>query len=927
MSGELGQMTRARHPYERARAIAAFTAGGESFRHVDLAALGGMFGDLSGLPYCLRVVLENLVRNQGELGVETDQIAHVANWAPDGAPLSLPLRVSRVILPDSSGLPALMDLAALRGALVGRGVAAEAVGPQIPVDLVIDHSLIVESAGSAASEAHNVAREFERNAERYSFFKWAQQAFDGLRVVPPGMGIVHQVHIERLANVVAEETRDGQRFAFPEFVLGGDSHTPMVNALGILAWGVGGIEAEAALLGQPHMVRIGQVIGVRLTGERLREGVTTTDLVLTVTQRLREVGVVGQFVEFTGPGLDRLTVPERATLANMAPEYGATVGYFPIDAMTIAYLRQTGRDAAHVALVESYAKAAGLFRDGRGPEPRYSKLVEIDLAAIEPSVAGPRRPQDRMPLSAVKPGFRELLRRPFAEGGYAAEDADRRVTVEMAGERVELSHGSLAIAAITSCTNTSNPWVMLGAGLLARRAVERGLRPSPAVKASLAPGSRVVTGYLQQAGLLPCLEQLGFYVVGYGCTTCSGKSGALAEPVARAIEDEGLVAAAVVSGNRNFEGRIHRLVRANYIASPMLVVAYALAGRIDIDFSVEPIGHDPQGSPVYLRDIWPANAEIAALVGMTQEPRLYDENYAALFDGTALWESLAAQSGPLFQWPTDSTYIHEPPFFRHLGGAAAGIPDMLRDARALCIFGDSLTTDHISPAGEIPLDSPAGRYLQGQGVAQQSFNAFTQRRGNHEVMVRGAFANIRIRNLLVPDTEGGVTLQFPAGVKSSVHDAAMVYAKAGTPVIVIAGKDYGMGSSRDWAAKGPALLGVRAVLAESYERIHRANLVGMGILPLCFRAGENRQSLGLTGAESYTFSGIAAALSEGAPIAVTAAGEDGRSVSFAVELAVESRTEVSCLQSGGIFATIFNQILQKHAPDLREPHGGGQVTP
>jgi aconitate hydratase len=883
--------------------VETLRVGDETWRHVAPASR-------PGLPYCLRVVVENLVRNRAFLMLSEAEIARVADWSPGTAAFSVPMRVSRVILPDSSGLPVLNDLGGLRAAMARRGLAPQAAGPQIPVDLVVDHSLIAEAAGHAGAAAFNVAREFERNAERYSHLKWAQQAFDGLRVVPPGMGIVHQVHIERLARVVDTETRDGVDWAFPEFVLGGDSHTPMVGALGVLAWGVGGIEAEAAILGQPHMVRIDKVVGVRLTG-RLREGAVTTDLVLALTQRLREVGVVGQFVEFIGDGAAALTVPDRATLSNMAPEYGATIGYFPIDAGAIAYLRQTGRLEGHIALVEAYARAAGLYREAGDPEPRYSQVVELDVSAVEPSMAGPRRPQDRLALAAVKPGFADLLPRSAGEGGFGADPA---FSATVCGEPV--GHGALAIAAITSCTNTSNPGVMLGAGLLARRAVELGLKPKPWVKASLAPGSRVVTRYLEQAGLLTYLEQLGFHLVGYGCTTCSGKSGPIHPEMERAV-GEGLVAAAVLSGNRNFEGRIHRLVRAAYLASPLLVVAYALAGRVDIDIAAEPLGEDAEGRPVYLRDLWPASSAVAALLGVAADPTLYRANYADLFQGTELWARLPSQTGPLFSWDPASTYMKEPPFFAAQEGERRGWADTLDGARVLGLFGDSLTTDHIAPAGEIPLDSPAGRYLSDQGVAQKSFNAFTQRRGNHEVLLRGIFANPRIRNLLVPEAEGGTTRHFPDGATGSTYDTAMAYKAEGVPAIVLAGKDYGMGSSRDWAAKGPALLGVRVVIAESYERIHRSNLTALGILPLRFRAGESWRSLGLTGAERFGFTGLEAALDGGA-VQVVAEPAEGPPIGFEAEPAIESPIEAACLKAGGMFATLYDSLTAPAAA-LKEP--------
>jgi aconitate hydratase len=868
--------------------------------HVDLpGAACALGGSLKKLPYVLRIILENLVRNQAVLDLGDDVLARVASWSGADAAFSVPMMVSRVILPDSSGLPALIDLAALRSTLTAQGVDASGIGPQIPVDLVVDHSLIVDQAGHAGAAAFNVAREFERNGERYRFLKWAQQAFDGLRIVPPGVGIVHQVHVERLASVVAE--REGQ--LFPEFVLGGDSHTPMVGALGVLAWGVGGIEAEAAILGQPYMVRVGEVVGVRLNGE-LREGVTTTDLVLALTQRLRQAGVVGQYVEFTGEGAARLTVPDRATLSNMAPEYGATCGFFPIDAATIAYLHESGREADHVATVEAYARATGLYREVGDAEPTYSRIVELDVSAVEPSLAGPRRPQDRVALGAAAGSFRDALDKAPTEGGFGVDPA-QRATLALDGEGAEVGHGVLAIAAIASCTNTSNPGVMLGAGLMAKRAGELGLKPKPWVKTSLAPGSRVVTRYLEEAGLLGPLEQFGFHVIGYGCTTCSGKSGPIDPAVAEIVEREGIVAASILSGNRNFEGRIHRLIRANYLASPMLVFAYALAGRIDVDLTREPLSHTPDGKAVYLADLWPDRAAIEAVMGVARSPELYRANYADLFGGTPQWDKLEAPRGKHFPFDESSTYIIESPFFTRRNP----VGDAIEGARVLGVFGDSLTTDHITPAGEIGLESEAGRYLSARGVPQQSFNAFTQRRGNHEVMLRGAFANPRIRNLLVPGSEGGVTLSLPSGEQTSIYAAAAAYRDAGTPMIVLAGKDYGMGSSRDWAAKGTALLGIRAVIAENFERIHRSNLVALGVVPLRFREGESWRSLGLTGRERFDLAGIGDAIARSGWVTATATDDDGKTIRFEVQPVIEAATEIACLNAGGMFATIHDKLL------------------
>lgn len=897
------------------RPFSGATGAAGGLEYVDLAeATRDRPGGLSQIPFTIRVLLENALRSAGPGWADEAALKRLRDWAPGGEPFAVPLRVSRVILPDSSGLPALMDLAGLRRSLARAGHDAAGVSPRVPVDLVVDHSLIVDHFGSPDAASLNVAREFERNAERYTFFKWARQAFDGLRVVPPGMGIVHQVHLERLARVVATEERDGRRLAFPEFVLGGDSHTPMVNALGVLAWGVGGVEAEAAILGRPYVVPVPRVVGVRLSGT-VSPGVTTTDIVLSVTERLRAVGVVGAFVEFTGPGLSGLSVPDRATIANMAPEYGATVGFFPIDARTLEYLAQTGRDADQVALVETYARAAGFFRDDASPEPSFDASVDFDLGAVAPSLAGPSRPQDRLGLSAVKPDFQARLGAPRAQGGFSIErGAEQSVRVDIDGESHRLRHGAVAIAAITACTNTSNPSVMLAAGLLARNAVARGLKTPAYVKTSLAPGSRVVARYLRDAGLLEPLERLGFFIVGYGCTTCSGKSGPLPEPMAEAIEKQGLLAAAVVSSNRNFEGRIHRQLRAAYLASPPLVVAYALAGRVDIDLTSEPIGTDARGQPVHLADIWPSPEEVAGLIGRTQVPALYLENYAELYDGTDHWRALKAPNGPLYPWEEGSTYLLAPPFFDDAGGAAASGPaDRIEGARILGLFGDSLTTDHISPAGEIPVDSAAGRFLAEAGVAPRDFNAYTMRRGNHHVMARGTFANIRIRNELVPGGEGGVTLKLPEGERMSVFAAAQAYRAEATPLIVLAGKDYGMGSSRDWAAKGPALLGVRAVIADSFERIHRANLIALGIAPLVFRAGQSWRSLGLSGRERYSLSGLRAGIAVGAPIGVTAQGEDDAVVSFEVDAAILAPAESETLLQGGMFRAVWRQFAGARA--------------
>ena len=848
----------------------------------------------SPLPYSLRVVLENLVRNSSGKAQDQQLIDSVAGWTPSAEPLIVPLKVDRVVLPDSSGLPVLLDFAALRDALVREGKDASLAEPAIPCNLIVDHSLIVDQAGHAGAALFNLGMEFKRNNERYAVFKWAQQAFEQVRVIPPGMGIIHQIHLEHLAQVVSADAGG----AHPEFVLGCDSHTPMVNALGVLGWGVGGIDAEAALVGERYSVRIPRVVGVRLSGA-LRPGVTTTDLVLTLTQRLRQLGVVGDFVEFTGDGLDMLAVPDRATIANMAPEYGATCSYFPIDDQTLHYLTQTGRSPDHVDLVRATAEALALFRTTGEPQPSFSALLDIDLGEVETSVAGPRRPQDRTALDAVKPAFANAVAAPRDEGGFGAEP--------------HAGHGTLAIAAITACTNTSNPALMLGAGLLARNAVFRGLHPPAHVKTSLAPGSRVVIDYLAAAGLLPELEKLGFFTVGFGCTTCSGKSGPIDAELERRAKSENMVLAAVLSGNRNFDGRIHKSVQAAYLASPMLVVAFALAGRVDIDFRNEPLGKDEHGDAVFLHELWPSKADIDAVIHLAADPSLYQRNYASVFAGTAEWQRLEGPDGPLFAWDETSTYIKRPPFFDDAFLASRrNLGDSLKDARVLVRFGDSLTTDHVTPSGEIPEDTLAGQYLASQGVPPAAFNAYTQRRGNHEVLVRATFANPRIRNLILEGRDGGYTRYFPEGTEMPVYEAANVYAQNGTPTLVLAGKDYGMGSSRDWAAKGPALLGISMVIAKSFERIHRSNLVGVGILPALFASDEDADALGLDGSERYDITGIAAAIAEGAPIAVSATRADGCRVQFAVSAALYGQDERDLMQSGGIFPRLFQRLLSQH---------------
>ncbi|MBO2519874.1 MULTISPECIES: aconitate hydratase AcnA [Limnochorda] len=850
------------------------------------------------LPYSLRILLENLLRHVDGYVVNPEDVEALARWRPGAEPREIAFMPARVVLQDFTGVPAVVDLAAMRAAMKRMGGDPKRINPLIPVDLVIDHSVQVDLFGTQYAFLGNVELEFERNRERYAFLRWAQKAFTNFRVVPPGTGIVHQVNLEYLARVVELREQDGELTIFPDTLVGTDSHTTMINGLGVLGWGVGGIEAEAVMLGQPYSMLIPEVVGFRLTGQ-LPEGSTATDLVLRVTEMLRQKGVVGKFVEFFGPGLDHLTLPDRATIANMSPEYGATMGFFPVDHETLNYLRGTGRDPGLIDRVERYCKEQGLFRTADSPDPEYSDLLELDMSTVEPSLAGPRRPQDRVPLGQVKASFQKTLREHFGRNGEA----------ELPGpsENGRLSDGAVAIAAITSCTNTSNPSVMVGAGLLAKKAVERGLRVKPYVKTSMAPGSRVVTDYLEAAGLLPYFEALRFHVVGYGCTTCIGNSGQLPASAAQQVEEGDLVVAAVLSGNRNFEGRINPLVKANYLASPPLVIAYAIAGRMDIDLTTEPLGYDPNGQPVYLRDIWPSQEEIREIIERTLDPELFKRRYAEVFDGDERWQSLPVPEGDLYQWDEASTYIQEPPFFTDMP-LTPPEPKDITGARVLVVLGDSITTDHISPAGAISLGTPAAQYLQERGVDVADFNTYGSRRGNHEVMMRGTFANIRLRNLLAPGTEGGWTRHLPDGEVMTIYDAALAYQKEGVPLLVLAGKEYGSGSSRDWAAKGPYLLGVRAVLAESFERIHRSNLIGMGILPLQFRPGENRESLGLDGTEVYDIEGIAQ-LTPGATLTVRARREDGSEIRFQAIARIDTPVELESYRHGGILQAVLRKLL------------------
>jgi aconitate hydratase len=950
-------------------------------------------GDVFSLPFSIRVMLESLLRNAGGKFVSQQDVEALASW-PGSVGGELAYLPARVVMQDFTGVPAVVDLAAMRSAMQNVGGDPGKINPLVPTDLVIDHSVQVDAFGTPAALQFNAEREFERNRERYEFLKWGQQAFDNFSVVPPATGIIHQVNLEYLAKGVV--VKDG--VAMPDTLVGTDSHTTMINGLGVLGWGVGGIEAEAVTLGQPYYMLVPEVIGFKLTGA-LQEGVTATDLVLTVTQMLRSHGVVGKFVEFYGEGLSKLSLPDRATIANMSPEFGATCTFFPVDTETLRYLRGTGRDEGLVELVEAYYKEQGLWRTDETPEPRFSEVLDLDLETVEASLAGPRRPQDRVALEDMQPSFRQALAEmvdpdhpllnghddaynhadeesfpasdtpnpdiPTGRAGGAANEAEGKdggaastgeghegdntesfptsdtpaaaadatgkgeadptsggepesgapeaepsgsITVTVDGEELYLKHGSAVIAAITSCTNTSNPSVMMGAGLLAKKAVDRGLSVAPHVKTSLAPGSKVVTEYLQTSGLLDPLEKLNFDVVGYGCTTCIGNSGPLAEEISAAVEENDLVVAAVLSGNRNFEGRINPDVRANYLASPPLVVAYALAGTVDIDLSKDPIGEDESGNPVYLRDVWPSQEEVAREIENALDPEIYREQYADVYTGNEQWNDVEVPSGDLFEWDPDSTYIQEPSFFKDMGSEPEDLKD-IEGARILVRVGDSVTTDHISPAGAIPSKMPAGQYLISKDVDPRDFNSYGSRRGNHEVMVRGTFGNIRLRNQLV-EKEGGYTIHLPDGEETTIYEASLQYAEENVPLVILAGKEYGSGSSRDWAAKGSFLLGVRAVIAESFERIHRSNLIGMGVLPLQYSEGESAESLGLTGHESFDISGLAE-LEPGKELTVRATDDDGGEKEFVVKARVDSPVEVEYLRNGGILQTVLRQLLKE----------------
>jgi aconitate hydratase len=854
-------------------------------------------GSLGHLPFSLRILLENLLRCEDGRFVHADDIRTLSKWTPNGPQKEIAFMPARVLLQDFTGVPAVVDLATMREAMKRLGGNPKRINPLFPAELVIDHSVQVDSFGNVNAFGMNAELEFQRNIERYQFLRWGQNAFRNFKVVPPDTGICHQVNIEYLARVVCAMPNGNRLEAYPDSLVGTDSHTTMVNSLGVFGWGVGGIEAEAAMLGQPLSMLIPEVVGFKLHG-RMHEGATATDLVLTVTEMLRKRGVVGKFVEFYGSGLSSLSVPDRATIANMAPEYGATMGFFPVDDETLEYLHFTARSHEQIALVEAYCKEQMLFRTDATPEPQFSDKLELDLGGVEPTVAGPKRPQDRVALKNAKSSFTKVV-----EGVPSKE-----VSVKNNGDDFPLSSGAVVIAAITSCTNTSNPSLMLGAGLLAKKAVEHGLQVKPWVKTSLAPGSKVVTDYLQASGLISYLEKLKFHLVGYGCTTCIGNSGPLPEPIGAAIKENNMVAVAVLSGNRNFEGRVHPLVRANYLASPPLVVAYALAGRMDMDLTSEPLGTDKSGKPVYLRDIWPTSQEVESTVRAAVSTEQYRKEYSEVFEGDARWKGMHIPEGDLYVWDEKSTYIKLPPYFENMPKTPPALAD-IGGARVLAVLGDSVTTDHISPAGSIAVDSPAGKYLVGHGVKPHEFNSYGARRGNHEVMMRGTFANIRLRNQLAPGTEGSWTLHLPDGEKMYIYDASVKYREDGVALLVIAGKEYGSGSSRDWAAKGTRLLGVRAVIAESFERIHRSNLVGMGVLPLEFKSGENRESLGLTGHEVYEIEGVVT-LSPRKEATVHAKSADGKAKTFKVLVRVDTPEEVSYYRHGGILQYVLRQMLE-----------------
>jgi aconitate hydratase len=887
-------------------AKSSLNVNGKAYTYYSLPEAAKTLGNVDRLPFSLKVLLENLLRYEDGRTVTADDVRAIAQWLEtQSSDQEIAYRPARVLMQDFTGVPAVVDLAAMRDAMVNLGGNPEQINPLSPVDLVIDHSVMVDSFGSDSAFGDNVKREFERNGERYAFLSWGQKAFDNFRVVPPGTGICHQVNLEYLAQTVWTKEENGETVAYPDTLVGTDSHTTMINGLAVLGWGVGGIEAEAAMLGQPISMLIPEVVGFKLTG-KLPQGATATDLVLTVVQMLRQKGVVSKFVEFYGDGLSHLTLADRATISNMAPEYGATCGFFPIDAETLHYLEFSGRDPERVALVEAYAKAQGLWREDDTPDPVFTDTLELDLATVEPSLAGPKRPQDRVVLSQLAEQF---MTSDFPTFSGLESYAEKR-SVPVAGADYELTDGAVAIAAITSCTNTSNPSVMIGAGLVARKARAKGLTVKPWVKTSLAPGSQVVSDYLEKANLQADLDALGFNLVGYGCTTCIGNSGPLPEPIVDAINAKDLVVGAVLSGNRNFEGRVSPHTKANYLASPPLVVAYAIAGNLAIDLKKDPIGQDADGRPVYLKDIWPTTEEIKAVMAEALTPDMFRSRYSNVFSGTADWQAIAAEESQTYDWQGDSTYVQNPPFFEDMAATVNGSSSTdITGARLLALLGDSITTDHISPAGAIKTDGPTGSYLQGHGVPVSEFNSYGSRRGNHEVMMRGTFANIRLQNELVPGSSGGVTKYMPAGEEMSIYDAAMKYQAEGTPLVVIAGKEYGTGSSRDWAAKGTRLLGVKAVVAESFERIHRSNLVGMGVLPLQFQPGTSRETLKLDGSETFDLTGLAGGIQPGMTVTLTVHRADGSTESVDLLCRIDTLDEVEYYRNGGILHYVLRQLL------------------
>jgi len=885
--------------------------GGKSYRYYSLNEFAKNHPGVSRLPFSIKVLLEAAIRQFDGRAITEEHVKQIAGWADNrDNNKEIPFIPARIVLQDFTGVPVVVDLAAMRATMHRAGGDPKRINPLVPVDLVIDHSVMVDAFGTKEALEYNMKIEFERNQERYRFLRWAQTAFDNFRAVPPATGIVHQVNLEYLASVAATKTVDGETYVYPDSLVGTDSHTTMINGLGVVGWGVGGIEAEAGMLGQPLYFVTPEVIGFKLTG-KLAEGATATDLALTVTEMLRKKGVVGKFVEFYGSGLSNISLADRATVANMSPEYGATMGFFPVDEETLNYLRNTGRTEEQIALVKAYYEAQGMFRTDDTPDPVFTDTIELDLSTVVPSLAGPKRPQDRIELTNMKQAYNEIIRKPIDQGGYGLTEEKLQETVEVKhpnGEVSKIGAGSVVIAAITSCTNTSNPSVMVGAGLLAKKAVEKGLKKPAYVKSSLTPGSLVVTEYLKKANLIEPLEALGFHVAGYGCATCIGNSGPLPDEVSQAIADNDLTVASVLSGNRNFEGRVHAQVKMNYLASPPLVVAYALAGTVNIDLTKDPIGYDKDNNPVYLMDIWPSSAEIRDTMAEAISAEMYLEKYKDVFRANQRWNEIEVPEGELYEWDPNSTYIQEPPFFTGLSAQPDDIKP-IKGAKTLALLGDSVTTDHISPAGNIKVDSPAGKYLIEHGVDRKDFNSYGSRRGNHEVMMRGTFANIRIRNQVAPGTEGGVTTYLPTGEVMPIYDASMKYQADGVPLVVIAGKEYGTGSSRDWAAKGTYLLGVKAVIAESFERIHRSNLVGMGVLPLQFADGASWKSLGITGRETFDIEGLNNDIQPGQRLTVKATREDGSTFEFPVICRLDSMVDVDYYRNTGILQTVLRQIM------------------